>query len=127
MEDRLPLPKEIGPHEGIEFDLMQKGLKNIAMFTDYLPSEADEIVKRNNFHVIKLRRYFEGREFFTTIIYRGGFSESAEELSDIIKSEPSSFDPVVERRIGELLSYSDVEIDVYIEFHLSKMRQVPSI
>ena len=125
MEDHLPLPKEIGPHEGIEFDLMQDGLKNVAMFTDYIPSEADEIIQRNNFHVIKLKRDFDGREFFTTIIYRDGFSDLAKELSDIIKSEPSSFDPVIERRIGELLSYSDTEIDVYITFHLSKMRQVP--
>ena len=125
MEDRLPLPKEIGPHEGIEFDLMQDGLKNVAMFTDYIPSEADEIIQRNNFHVIKLKRDFDGREFFTTIIYRDGFSDLAKELCDIIKSEPSSFDPVIERRIGELLSYSDTEIDVYIAFHLSKMRQVP--
>ena len=125
MEDHLPLPKEIGPHEGIEFDLMQDGLKNVAMFTDYIPSEADEIIQRNNFHVIKLKRDFDGREFFTTIIYRDGFSDLAKELSDIIKSEPSSFDPVIERRIGELLSYSDTEIDVYIAFHLSKMRQVP--
>ena len=125
MEDHLPLPKEIGPHEGIEFDLMQDGLKNVAMFTDYIPSEADEIIQRNNFHVIKLKRDFDGREFFTTIIYRDGFSDLAKELSDIIKSEPSNFDPVIERRIGELLSYSDTEIDVYIAFHLSKMRQVP--
>ena len=125
MENSLPLPKEIGPHEGIEFDLMQDGLKNVAMFTDYIPSEADEIIQRNNFHVIKLKRDFDGREFFTTIIYRDGFSDLAKELSDIIKSEPSSFDPVIERRIGELLSYSDTEIDVYIAFHLSKMRHVP--
>ena len=121
MEDHLPLPKEIGPHEGIEFDLMQDGLKNVAMFTDYIPSEADEIIQRNNFHVIKLKRDFDGREFFTTIIYRDGFSDLAKELSDIIKSEPSIFDPVIERRIGELLSYSDTEIDAYIAFHLSKM------
>lgn len=122
MEHSLRLPKGIGPHEGIEFDLMQGGLKNVAMFTDYIPSEADEIIQRNNFHVIKLERDFDGREFFTTIIYRDGFSDLAKELSDIIKSEPSSFDHVVERRIGELLSYSDTEIDVYIAFHLSKMR-----
>ena len=125
MGDHLPLPKEIGPHEGIEFDLMQDGLKNVAMFTDYIPSEADEIIQRNNFHVIKLKRDFDGREFFTTIIYRDGFSDLAKELSDIIKSEPSSFDPVIERRIGELLSYSNTEIDVYIAFHLSKVRHVP--
>lgn len=125
MENSVLLPKEIGPHEGIEFDLMQDGLKNVAMFTDYIPSEADEIIQRNNFHVIKLKRDFEGREFFTTIIYRDGFEALAEELSDIIKSEPSSFDPVIERRIGELLSYSDIEIDVYISFHLSKVRHVP--
>ena len=104
---------------------MQDGLKNVAMFTDYIPSEADEIIQRNNFHVIKLKRDFDGREFFTTIIYRDGFSDLAKELSDIIKSEPSSFDPVIERRIGELLSYSDTEIDAYIAFHLSKMPHVP--
>jgi hypothetical protein len=125
VENSVLLPKEIGPHEGIEFDLMQDGLKNVAMFTDYIPSDADEMVQRNNFHVIKLPRDFDGREFFTTIIYRDGYSDLATELSDIIKSEPSNFDPVRERRIGELLSYSDVEIDVYIALHLSKMRHVP--
>lgn len=104
---------------------MQNGLKNVAMFTDCIPSEADEIIQRNNFHKIKLKRDFDGRKFFTTVIYRDGFEALAEELSDIIKSEPSSFDPIIERPIGELLSYSDTEIDVYIAFHLSKMRHVP--
>ena len=38
MNQRPDLPKEIGPHDGRELDLMLAGVKPLAMFTDVVPS-----------------------------------------------------------------------------------------
>jgi hypothetical protein len=115
------LPFGIGPHEGIEFDLMRAGRKNVSMFTDYMPPNAEKIIQRDGLLKVRIERDYKGKVFFTTIVYRHGFDMWANELADIIRSNPISFDVARERRIGELLSYSDFEIEAYISFHLSRI------
>lgn len=116
------LPKEIGPHEGIEFDLMRAGKKNVSMFIDYVPHDLDETIINDNLGKMQLKQYFSGRAYITTIAYHPAFKEWAEELSGIMLLNSSSFDVAKEKRIGELLSYSDIEIDAYISYHLARLK-----
>lgn len=98
----------IGPHEGIELDLMLQGKKKIALF-ELLPDQFNDYINSGLFQQVVVDRY-------TIIVHANGSERGADELcSLLIRSRKLGFVEELERRIGELLGYRSSDIDIYIE------------
>jgi hypothetical protein len=109
----MELPPEIGPHEGRELALMAAGQKHVALFFDWRLDGFDAAVAAAGYGRMDLPSAVKGVRYITTIIYRPGYEAAAQQLATLV-TETIGFDPAVERRIGEILSYTDHEIAVYL-------------
>ncbi|MGD9637940.1 MAG: hypothetical protein AB7U85_02640 [Alphaproteobacteria bacterium] len=126
-------PKEIGPHEGIELDLMLENKKPLAFFSGLgdeiklFPIDAfDNLVKQNR--LVSKKYFFKknvyGKELDEFLIYYALPNEThrIDKLNKIMLDlrENPRFDKDIEQEIGLLLGYSKHEISVYIKWATEK-------
>lgn len=120
----MSLPSGIGPHEGIEFDLLIAGRKNVALFFDYEPDGVSAFSDSEEYVVERHRAIHKnGLPYTVLIIYRVGYEGDAHKLISYALDQSSKFDPDRERDIGRILSYADWEIEAFIEHHMEKIRR----
>lgn len=120
----------IGPHEGIEIELLLAGQKNIAYF-EVLPEDAlthiysgELAYKKHHLPVTKDGQIFAIPAHF---VYRHGHEEELYELITLMVNAgqlSKKFDAKTERRIGQILGYSEKSIDMYIEHAKSITRVI---
>lgn len=104
------MPK-IGPHEGIELELMLQGKKQVAMFYDgIIPDEMLPYIKRHYFSTIE--KYYCPPNGFYTIVFREEHCQQAERLSNLL--DMPGFDPEREREIGKIFGYAPEDIEFFI-------------
>lgn len=109
---------KLGPHEGMELELMLKNKKNISLF--YSDSEIpDDFIPFLNKKIFKLKTINlkdKNKKIFSYyIIYKPSFSIDAKKLE---KTLISSFkNPTIEKEriIGKILGYKDEDINFYID------------
>ena len=53
---------------------------------------------------------------FTWIVYREGFDQSAVRLRALVEQETLGFDPVREHEIGQILSYTPAQVDIFLQY-----------
>lgn len=104
------IPTGIEPHEGIEYALMQKGLKCVAMFEYCIPIEF--ITNPLQLDI----KYLDFNNGQGRIYYKSGHEISAKELSNELSKSISPFDEDHIRRVGRLLGYQNADIEQYIEY-----------
>lgn len=110
----------IGPHEGIELELMLDGKKNLALFySDYeIPHEFHKYIKNKTFYLnnFKFETRFKNLFIDFSIISKTSNDENIIKLANLIKRsiEESEFNPDIERGIGRLLGYQEVDIEYFI-------------
>lgn len=112
----------IGPHEGKEFELLQMGDKNVALFYEIIPEEYYIFRNNPNYNSIEFIRPATLSENLKldiqyVILYRIGFEVDANRLhalvSDIIPKE-HGMNHEYEREVGIILGYSEEAIDYYL-------------
>ena len=82
------LPDGIGPHEGIEFNLMRSGQKNIAMFSEVEPEGLDDILEEG-YCLLQFPQFTHGQKiYFTWIVFREGYDSDAIRLKCLIQGTP---------------------------------------
>jgi len=133
---RPDIPKEIGPHEGRELELMLAGAKPLAMFADIVPSPYEWPDAAFEPHVAAGR--LAKREFLTDRpdghIVRYLFYalpdeawriEEAYALSLRRFDEPCGEADECCAKLGRLLGYSEHEIEIFIRWAKMSSRSVP--
>ena len=124
---KMRLPKEIGPHEGIEFKLIEQGKKDLALFGfDYPEDDHYAKAKLLGLGVLEFDHGDAGLdgELKNVVFYRPGYQNKAQELVDAVKlslTRPEDWQ-AVEYQIGSLLGYTDHEISVFIK-HLESINE----
>ena len=113
------LPKEIGPHEGIEFQLMRDGKKDISFFQDYEPEGINEVLMDGFELLMFSQKTVAKKHYFTRIIFRKGFEKKALRLKELIQNKPSKIIPSREHEVGSLLSYTEKEVEAYLS-HINR-------
>lgn len=108
----------IGPHEGREFALLDSGQKHVALFYETIPNEVEAFRARPEFSVIDFTERFDASGRVTlipyVILFRKGHEAAAHELRTLIRQGRARFDPVTERRIGQILGYPPEAIEHYL-------------
>ncbi|MDP6967487.1 MAG: hypothetical protein QGG88_00040 [Gammaproteobacteria bacterium] len=113
------LPKGIGPHEGIEFDLVKQGKKDLVLFfCDYPVDDHYAQAQQLGMSVLEFDHQdpYLDPQLKNVVFYRQGYRAQAEELVDMINlslTRPDNWQQL-EYRIGQLLGYSDHAIAVYL-------------
>lgn len=114
---------KLGPHEGKELELMLNNEKNIAIFySDYgIPKSFLPYLENNIFKLltINLNDGLIGL-FSYYIIYKDEYSNDVNRLVDLLKNGFGTFNPEIEREIGQLLGYNSDDVEFYIN-HCYKM------
>lgn len=112
--EHFKLPDGIGPHDFIEYELMAEGRKNIAMFSDLIPSAF--VHNPCDLELGMLRSDDDA----CTIYYMPGHIDGAKRLMELnTNSRGAGYVPEVEREIGRLLGYEEWQIDVFLQ-HVSQ-------
>lgn len=107
----LLIPTGIEPHDGIEYVLMSKGLKHVALFEYSLPIEFLTNPLKMDLHH---KDYKKGRG---RIYYTPGHEFSANELrKELNSSSTNPYDEDRIRRVGRILGYPNPDIEQFIEF-----------
>jgi hypothetical protein len=108
----------IGPHEGREFELLERGEKNVALFYEIIPPQVSDFTARVDFESLEFNQRVDLAGVETAvpyvILYRNGFEDDARELLQLINRDAVGFDPAIERRVGEILGYPQPAIEHYI-------------
>lgn len=110
------LPEGIGPHEGREFELMQDGAKDLALFVELKPDGFESFVEQSSFAAIEFVSPPKmGISVPVWIVWRLGFENEATQLREEYETATvGDWSTDRERRIGRLLGYSSSDIEVYI-------------
>lgn len=102
------IPTGIDPHEGIEYALMQKKLKNVALFEDVIPIEF--IINPLGLEI----KHLDYKEGLGRIYYLPGFEMSAVELKKELSKTTDTFDEHHIRLVGRLLGYQHTDIEQFL-------------
>lgn len=111
----------IGPHEGIELKLMLEGKKNLALFySDYeIPEEFHKRIEQKALflNTVKIKTRLNGAFIDFFIISKARNDENVLKLASLIRKSLSEieFNPEVERGIGRLLGYRELDIEYFIK------------
>lgn len=118
----MELPPGIGPHEGVEFDLIRRGMKRVAVFYGYIPEECDTEVELQGLQAFALtvpttadtdRARNEPIEVL--IVHVPDAEKDAWELADIVRADfegRASIEGI--RRTGRILGYEEWQIEAYL-------------
>ena len=84
---KMKLPKAIGPHEGIEFMLIEQGKKDLALFGFDYPE--DDHYAKAKFLGLGVLEFDHGDagldgELKSVVFYRPGYQNKAQELVDAV-------------------------------------------
>lgn len=108
------LPDGVGPHEGIEFELMREGKKNVALFFELKPDGLESILA-DGFIMLQFAQFtHKDKTYFTRIVFRSGFETEAIRLKEIVTDSSQGIDPDREHEIGRILSYKPEQVDAFI-------------
>ncbi len=135
--DDLEFPL-IAPHEGREFELMEQGRKNVALFYDIIPDQYGEFRSLDQYGAIEwsvpinlthaqkgsLRErgaHYEGLDEDGTeiyipyrILYRKNHEAQARRLADLVQNYGVGWDIEKEREIGAILGYPKESIEQFV-------------
>ncbi|AEF54220.1 hypothetical protein [Marinomonas posidonica] len=107
---------KIGPHEGVEFILFDRGEKHVIYFNwDCWPEDYFAAAKLVGAKTMRFTEPDGEKESY--IFYRDGYEEKAEELKSIILSKHTVDDSDFEEkeyRIGEILDYKKEDVALFI-------------
>jgi hypothetical protein len=111
------LPEGVGPHEGREFELMQAGVKDLALFVELKPDGLESFVEQSEFAAVEFVSPPKmGISVPVWIVWRLGFENEATQLREEYETATvGDWSTDRERRIGRLLGYSRSDIEVYIQ------------
>jgi hypothetical protein len=116
------LPPGVGPHEGREFDLIRRGEKHVAMFTDYEPDGLTELLSEGGYSAFTDWREIQGNIYPTLFVHRDSHKSEANRLCALTRTPPKGFDPDHERAVGQILGYTESEVDAFLAHVESKDR-----
>jgi hypothetical protein len=112
----------LGPHEFKEAELMLAGQKEVAFFYSDYPEEYLHDIKK----YIKNGK-FESFQMETDnglIVWTPGAKEKAVRLAELVRyGRKHGYVESVEREIGQILGYSEVDIDFYIDHIKSDLKE----
>ena len=112
------LPKDIGPHEGQEFELMRAGQKDVALFFELEPEGLKEFLAEG-YNILKFSQFVHLQQtYYTRIVFRPGFESSTLRLKELIEQKQKGIDPGREHEIGKILSYTQSQVDAFIQHAL---------
>lgn len=75
----------------------------------------------DGFCLLKFPYFVHNKQtYFSWIVFREGFESDALRLKALVKQDTSGIDPTREHEIGEILSYSKVEVDAYLRHVASR-------
>lgn len=119
-------PKEINPHYNREFDLLMSGEKKIAVFStgffadsDWPDERYENAVATSELEKLDFKETFRYREVRYIYYYYPENSEEVERLRKLFQLDFSFEDSEaieIEKEIGTLLGYSDLEIQEWLNF-----------
>ena len=117
--------KDIGPHEGIEFELIKQAKKDLALFFfDYPFDDHRQQAQASGLHRLwfdpsgDILAHFAQQKLSVkqnVIYYRTGYKQQAFKLMHTIQlmwSQPEKSQQC-DRKIGQLLGYSEQQIQAY--------------
>lgn len=108
--NRPRLPDGVGPHDYVEYELMADGKKNLAMFSDLIPSAFV-----HNPCSLKLGM-IRSPDSTCTVYYRHGHETDARRLLDLnLSAYGKGCVPDIEREIGRLLGYEEWQIEAFLK------------
>lgn len=121
----------IGPHEGIELELMLKKEKDVAFFelepVHFEPYISDGVLCLRVDQFDTRSTHQDGIKFTSYIVYRPDQAEKAAYLLDLIKQGvDQTFDPDRERAIGRTLGYTEQDIEFYLA-HRARLKNAGRI
>lgn len=104
----------VGPHEGKELALMLSGRKNVALFceADFLPNGFLPYIQNKTFLTLEIEWRNTLPQLKGMIVYRPTDEPQALRLSALVQC--SGFNPDIEREIGHILGYRDIDIEYFI-------------
>lgn len=106
--------QNIGPHEGIEYELMCQGKKTVALF-ELVP---DAFIENTN--QLELNRMCV--DAYTHIFYLSGYKDQADKLVELLSiAKNRGCVAEIEHEIGAILGYTKAQVDAYIE-HVTHSR-----
>jgi len=129
MNELLDIPDGIGPHEGIELELMLKGEKPMAMFSDTIPSSMElpeekflPFVKSGK--IIKVEKIYQPPSHKNIKIRHVYYALEGEEwridkLHEINKNAicyEASITDDEEKETGYLLGYSPEQVSCFLKW-----------
>lgn len=117
---------KLGPHEGQELELLLSGEKPIALFYDLLPVEFLRHLEQGTLSMqSKDIETSLPLPFSIMLIYKDAALADLNELMMCIETlfKETNFEKCIEleRRVGQLLGYSEQDIEFYIQ-HISNRR-----
>lgn len=111
----------IGPHEGKEFALLDKGQKHVAFFHDVIPDAYYEYRDRDEYDVIEFSKSAKtgNREIIVpyVILFRKTHRDDAEKFASIVQQGYQDFfklGAAIVREQGRILSYPEPAVEYYI-------------
>lgn len=120
-------PAMLGPHEGKELELLLADQKPIALFYEGIPEEFLPYLESD---VLKLKTKIVATQFAQDIefklIYKNIENEKqVDELMAVLQQsiQEALFIPEIERKIGELLGYREIDIDYYLA-HITRTQRM---
>ena len=116
------IPAGVGPHEGIEFDLMRSGKKHIALFYELEPDGLATFLKDDTFECFSfMSPEKQGISVPVWIVFRKTHQAKAISLRKLYEATTiAPWSPDNERKIGGLLGYKAKDIETYIK-HVEAM------
>lgn len=116
--NKLSMKNLIGPHEGIEFELLESGEKNVAYFYELIPEKYYVFKKKNSYKYIEFQKEILIKNNLIkmpyVIIFRKSYDKEALRLHDILLNKAAVRNMDAEREIGQILSYPEEAIEHYL-------------
>lgn len=107
----------LGPHEGIEFKLLDAGEKYVAFFCEIIPDQFYSFQRDPEYGSFEWVKGTPAKgamiDISYAILFRKSHEKQATRLKSLVQSAQFSFE--TEREIGEILSYSNEAIDYYLD------------
>lgn len=122
---RSTLPAGIGPHEGREIELLLAGAKPVAMFTDFVPEcgiipDEELAPLLHEGRLVGRNGIFDGPNGGKVRLLAVAQSDASDrldmlfELMRAIYEGRRPYDESADRQIGQLLGYTDADIESFI-------------
>ena len=115
----------IGPHEDIEFKLLDEKKKHVALFYEIIPQSYYDYIEYEDYKGLSFTAKFLVNnteiEIDYKIIYRVGYEQDALRLKQLKMKQ--DFNPNNEREIGRILGYPKVAIEYFISNFEKKKKE----